>query len=293
MVRMRWCNKMILFPEYRERGALYLIYKMVRYSMLFQLLFYTVMGNYFFLGSMDHLLSRPGMVSATNKDSINISRCTALYDAARFNSGSWFIALYLLCLAYATVLEHEDWDYTSLPEDYFYSFLFAGPPAFIAVCTFIVPLILNPFVLGWPFNPPLCGKKKQLPDRTLPKSQSHRRTQSNPGKVVGLDTFMTVDAARELNKEMGRVHKKPDVELGSLATHEFGGAKYPLSTAGKTLIQDQNAARNLPLKQTKSREEMKSRDRSYPRPEQRASNSQYQRSRPKQPNRSDPTLAMI
>mmetsp|Transcript_108151 Transcript_108151/g.161785 ORF Transcript_108151/g.161785 Transcript_108151/m.161785 type:complete len:975 (+) Transcript_108151:129-3053(+) len=296
MVRMRWCNKMILFPEYRNRGACYLIYMKVRYCMFFQLLFYTVMGNYFFLGSMDHLLSKPGVVSATNKDSINISRCTALYDVIKFNSGSWLIALYLLCLAYATVLENEDWDYTSFPEDYLYSFLFAGPPAFIAVCTFIVPLILNPFVLGWPFNPPLCAKKKKQPDRSLPRSQSHRRTQPNSGKVVGLDTFMTVDAARELNKEMGRVHKKPDVELGSLATHEFGGgSKYPMSAAGNTLLQDLNAGKKpQPVKQTKSREEMKARDRSYHRPEQRASNPQFQRSRTTQPHRaSDPTLAMI
>lgn len=202
--------------------------------MLFQLLFYTVMGNYFFLGSMDHLLSKPGIVSATNKDSINISRCRALWDAAKFNSGSWLIGLYMVCLAYATVLEQEDWCYDCFPEDYLYAFLFAGPPALIAALSVIVPIILNPFILGWPFNPPLCGgQKKKVPDRTLPKTQSQRRnhSSSNGRTVVGLDTFMNVDAARELNKEMGRVHKKPDVELGSLATHEFGG-RYPLSATG-------------------------------------------------------------
>ena len=292
----------MLFPEYRNRGACYLVFMKVRYSMLFQLLFYTVMGNYFFLGSMDHLLAKPGIVSATNKDSINISRCTALYDVIKFNSGSWMIALYMLGLSYATVLEHEEWDYTSFPEDYLYSFLFAGPPAFIAVMTFIVPLILNPYVLGWPFNPPLCRKKKDEKDRTLPRSQSHRRTQSSNGRVVGLDTFMSVDAARELNKEMGRVSKKPDVELGSLATHEFGGSKYPLSSAGQTILGDANGmttARNIQMKHGLPKEEPRSRDympqhlRKTPSSHQRPSSASQQQ-RPRQSTgRNDPNLAMI
>jgi hypothetical protein len=50
MVRMHMTNRKLLFPEYRDRSAFYLVYKMIRYCMFFQLLFYSVMGNYFFLG---------------------------------------------------------------------------------------------------------------------------------------------------------------------------------------------------------------------------------------------------
>jgi hypothetical protein len=116
--------------------------------MLFQLLFYSVMGNYFFLGSMDHLLSKPGIVSATNKDSIKITRCVALYDVVRFNSGSYLLSFYMLCLAYVSVLKDSNWHYDSMPPDLLYSLLFAAPAAFMSVMAFIVPLILNPFVVS-------------------------------------------------------------------------------------------------------------------------------------------------
>lgn len=148
MVRMRLANKYLLFPEYRNRGIFYLVFQMVRYSMLFQLLFYSVMGNYFFLGSMDHLLSKPGIVSATNKDSIKITRRAALYDVLCFNSGSYLLSFYMLCLAYATVFKDADWEFDSMPPDLLYSLLFAGPAAFMSVMAFIVPLILNPFVVS-------------------------------------------------------------------------------------------------------------------------------------------------
>jgi hypothetical protein len=72
-------------------------------------------GNYYFLGSMDHLLSRPGVVSTTNKDSITISRCSALYELMKFNIGSWMIALFLGGLVYAVVLESLDWKMDALP----------------------------------------------------------------------------------------------------------------------------------------------------------------------------------
>lgn len=47
---------------------------------------------------------------------------------------------------------------------------------------------------------------------------------------MDLKTFMgaTVDPAKELMMESGRVEGRPDVELGSLATNEFG-SKYPIS----------------------------------------------------------------
>jgi hypothetical protein len=267
MIRMRLANKNLLFPEYRNRGILYLAYKMIRYSMLFQLLFYSVMGNYFFLGSMDHLLSKPGIVSATNKDSIKITRCVALYDVIRFNSGSFLLSFYMLCLAYVTVLKDADWDYESMPPDLLYSLLFAAPAAFMSVMAFIVPFILNPFVvsadeavglclaialiravanaslclvrmylqLGWPFNPPLCSRKMKPPDDDASVIRLHKRSASG-GEVVDLKTFMgaTTDPAKELMKESDRVEGRPDVELGSLATHEFG-SKNPISIVSPDL----------------------------------------------------------
>lgn len=236
MVRMHWTNKNLLFPEYRKRGALYLVYKMVRYCMFFQVLFYSVMGNYFYLGSMDHLMSKTAIVSATNKDSINIGRCTALYDVIRFNIGSWTIALYTIGLSYAVWMKAVDWDYTAIPdinnEDQLGALLFGGPATFMALMAFIIPLIMNPFVLGWPFNPPLWCCRPKKPTKKVNKMPASTRDLKSGGKVVDLNTFMSSDAASKLEKEAGRVQNRPDVELGSLATNDFGGGNaYPISVA--------------------------------------------------------------
>ena len=239
MVKMHWANKNLLFPKYRERGICYLIYKKIRYSMMFQILFYTVMGNYFFLGSMDHLMGRTQVVSATNKESINIGRCTAFMDMIRFNLGSYAIALYMLGLAYLTVLETVEWDYTAIPfgDDLVSSILFAGPPALIAVTSVIVPIILNPYILGWPFYPPFggcCGGKKRREKSEKWEKAGTPRTQRSSNGLVDLNTFMASTADQKLGKEMVRVANKPDVELGSLATYEIGGAtKYGMSIAGE------------------------------------------------------------
>eukprot|EP00934_Nitzschia_sp_Nitz4_P007226 Nitzschia sp. Nitz4//scaffold7_size249615//86824//89908//NITZ4_001163-RA/size249615-processed-gene-0.135-mRNA-1//1//CDS//3329558400//7216//frame0 len=235
MLRMHWANKKLLFPEYRQRIPLFLISQMIRYCMCFQLLFYSVMGNYFFLGSMDHLLSRPGIVGATNKDSIKLTRCVAFADMVKFNSGSWSIAILILALSYATWLERVDWDYTMIPDIYdqehFDALLFAAPASFMAILAFIIPIILNPFILGWPFNPPLCGSKQV---KTKSPNVSTRNLTAPGSKVVDLHTFMaTSDAADKLEREAGRVQDRPDVELGSLATNDLGGASkgYPISVA--------------------------------------------------------------
>jgi hypothetical protein len=218
MMKMKWANNNILFPEFRQRGYLYLVYRLVRYCMMFQLLFYTVMGNYFFLGSMDHLLARPGIVSATNKDSITITRCTAFCDMVKFNIGSWAIAIFILGLSYVVILENEDWDYSKVPDDLVYVVLFAGPACFLAIAAFIIPIILNPFILGWPFNPPLCRRR----DDSDQVSHQHT-TSSGKSKTVDLHTFMN-GADSKLDREIGRTQQKPDVELGSLGSNDFGGA---------------------------------------------------------------------
>eukprot|EP00980_Cylindrotheca_fusiformis_P012769 scaffold3120_cov73-Cylindrotheca_fusiformis.AAC.5 len=226
MVRMHWANKNIFFTKYRQNGVCHLVYKTVRYCMLFQVMFYSVMGMYFFLGSMDHLLSKTGVVGATNKDSVKISRCTAFMDTARFNMGSWLIAIYLIVMAYLTVLQDEDWDVSSYPtgDQIVSTALFAGPPVLIALFAFIVPIIMNPHILGWPFYPPFggcCGGSKSSSNNNSKKYAKPSKSNQN---VVDLNTFMTgssPQAEERLEKEIERLQRKPDVELGSLATNEM------------------------------------------------------------------------
>mmetsp|Transcript_14681 Transcript_14681/g.35801 ORF Transcript_14681/g.35801 Transcript_14681/m.35801 type:complete len:1054 (+) Transcript_14681:200-3361(+) len=231
MVRMKWCNNNILFPEYRHNNSLYLVWRLIRYCMYFQMTFYSVMGNYFFLGSMDHMLARSGIVSATNKDSIEISRCTALWDLIKFNLGSWGIAIYMLALCYLVILQDADWNFTEWPKNRLDVFLFTLPAAFISICAFIVPIILNPFVLGWPFNPPLCRRFVPNDDEDDEEIYPTKRRNAS-GRTVDLNTFMNAD--KRLDKEIGRTHDRPDVEIGSIATKDlrkdsaYGGATFAM-----------------------------------------------------------------
>jgi hypothetical protein len=149
-----------------------------------------------------------------------------------------------------TVLESLDWDYTAYPtgDDMLSNALFAGPPALMALFAVVVPIILNPYILGWPFYPPfggLFGKKKELNNMDDWKLSKNKKTKS--GKVVDLNTFMTTSAQAEqkLEKEIGRVQNKPDVELGSLATYEQGG-RFPMSVA--TSPYSPETTRHLALK---------------------------------------------
>ncbi len=180
-------------------------------------------------------MSKTAIVSATNKDSINIGRCTALYDVVRFNSGSWTLATYIILLSYAVWMEKVDWDYTAIPdyknEDHFNALLFGAPATFMALMAFIIPIVMNPFVLGWPFNPPLWCCRPKKPVKKPIKMPASTRDLKSGGKVVDLNTFMSSDAAAKLEKEAGRVQHRPDVELGSLATNDFGDRAYPISVA--------------------------------------------------------------
>lgn len=219
ILRMHFINNKLLFPEYRKKygGSCYLVFVMIRYCMTFQFLFYSVATfTFYFLGSMDHLLARPGVVSATNKDSITISRCTAFWEMAKFNSSSWALAFLVGALGYLTVLQDEGWDYKKIPEDIVGHALFAGPAIFLMVMCFIVPVIMNPYILGWPF---LCRKKrpkKQAPKKKMVKKDSLGR------EIVDFNTFMKT--AEELQEEIERVEGKPDVELGSLGTKDLRSA---------------------------------------------------------------------
>jgi len=199
LLRMHFINNKLLFPEYRKRyfGSLYIVWCMLRYCLVFQFLFYNVATfTFYFLGSMDHLMAKPGIVGATNKDSITIGRCVALWDTMKFNSGSWLIAFVLAALAYCTILQEYNWDIFQYPTDsdeIVQHALFAGPPAFLALLAVIVPLILNPWILGWP-----CLRKPKKPKEK--PTYPHRRT------------------IKELNKEIERTHNKPDIVLGSMRT---------------------------------------------------------------------------
>ncbi|CAB9498578.1 Conserved hypothetical, protein [Seminavis robusta] len=227
MLRMHFINRNLFFTEYAKRGKLYLIWKMTRYALFFQIFFYSAMGNYFFLGSMDHLLSRPNICGATNKDSITVSRCIALWETAKFNAGSWGISLFALLLAYATVIQEYDWDVTHMPEwstwddpesPLFDILLFAAPAAFFALLTYIVPILMNPFILGWPFY------RKPRQTKPKPKKSDSRRFKAPRDAEIGtntvsVDTFMQTEA--QLHREIERNQARPDMELGSLATNDL------------------------------------------------------------------------
>ena len=211
LLRMHYINNKLLFPEYRKKccGALYIIFVKLRYCLVFQFFFYSVASiTFYFLGSMDHMLSRPTICGATNKDSIEHSRCAAFTSMVRFNSGSWLIALLIGGMGYATVLVDYNWDPRVYPEgdDLIKHAMFAGPPVFFALLAFIVPIIFNPYILGWPF---ICNRKKK--ETEYPKPQIKKDAL---GRVVDIKTFM--DASQKINKEMDRVSGKKDVELGTV-----------------------------------------------------------------------------
>jgi hypothetical protein len=162
LCRMHSCNRNLLFPEYRKRSKLYLVYKQLRYALMFQANFYTVMSNYFCLGGLDHLMARSRICGATNKDLLRMNTCTALAEICKFNSGSWTIAILLALLALATVW--EDYGYTTdgqvltsrIPS--LEALLFAVPALYISFCSFTVPIMLNPYVWGCYRRP----EKKQV-----------------------------------------------------------------------------------------------------------------------------------
>ena len=148
-----------------------------------------------------------------------MSRCEAFWNMAKFNSGSWFLALSLLGLAWATVIEDYDWNYLAYPNTMdmiIKHAMFAGPAALLAIMAFLNPIMLNPYVLGWPFLRKGKAKKEPKKKRVLKKDPL--------GRPMHLQAFM--DRAEQLHSEIERVEDKPDVELGSLATREVVGRSY-------------------------------------------------------------------
>ena len=173
--------------------------------MTFQIMFYTVMGNYFFLGGVDHLMSRTRICGATNKDPLKVSCFTALSDICAFNSGSWTIALLLAILAVATlwsglgytydlaeIAERLSNPFSSFPSDplldslgrpnpplqpIFGSLLFAAPTVLMSICAVCIPIIMNPYVWG-------CYK------RSKPKTIKRESKMDITSVVGSVDTKM-------------------------------------------------------------------------------------------------------
>jgi hypothetical protein len=134
----------------------------------------------------------------------------------KFNIGSWVIAVFLGGLAYAVILESVDWKIDALPEttdDWVQAAVFSGATAVLSIFAFVVPIILNPYILGWPFYRRSKKTKEESAKNVASKKDFLGRD------IVGVGTF--IDKSKELDKEMKRVQRKADVELGSLATHEL------------------------------------------------------------------------
>ena len=139
MIKMFIKNKSLFFYEYSSKGIISMVWKLVLYSMSFQFLFYTVMANFAFLGSMDHLLSSSELFTSTNKDVIQLSRWAAFWETVRFNRGSFLVASFLGGLAAVVFLDAWTDDLTG-------TLLFTAPAFYLALATFTVPFALNPFI---------------------------------------------------------------------------------------------------------------------------------------------------
>jgi hypothetical protein len=171
-------------------------------------------------------------VSATNKDSITVSRCSAFYEMMKFNMGSWSIALVLGGLAYAVALQGLDWKIDALPEstdDWIRVAIFSGPTVLLSIFAFVVPIVLNPYILGWPFyrRNKKATKNQEPAKKVTPKEDLLGRN------MVDVGTF--INKANELDKEIERVQGKADVELGSLATHELRSSVSPKKQIAKRI----------------------------------------------------------
>ena len=206
LIKVRLANPNLLFPNYRKNSIWYLVYKQMRYSMLYRFLFYSIMPSYYFLGSMDHLLQRYSIVTAISKYDRRffIGRCIAFKNTLVFNCSSWLIGFYLLWLCFTVILSQEDWDwlFVTVPKDWLYLALFIGPALLLAVLMGIMPLLLNPYVLGWPFYPPLCRAKNEGEMQQIaPRGSTESRISS-----------------RMLQRKMRTSLNDPDAEVGSVTT---------------------------------------------------------------------------
>jgi hypothetical protein len=135
-------------------------------------------------------------------------------------------------LAYAVVLEGLDWKIDALPEttdDWIQIAMFLGTTALLSIFAFVVPIILNLYILGWPFY--RRSKKPKKKNEPVKKVTSKKDLLGRD--MVDVGTF--VDKAKELDKEIERVQGKADVGLGSLATHELRSNASPTRETSKRI----------------------------------------------------------
>lgn len=191
MIRMYCINKNLFFVEYRK-NILVMLWKLLFQAYPFQFLFFSVMANYCFLGSMDHLMSFAGSLSATNKDAIDIPCWRALIGTLEFNRGSFLLSCFLGGLAgmvfYSAWLEEGMGIFTEHYEVLF----FVAPAVYLCLMSFVVPFLLNPYI--WCGCATGCGRKKgrskrqkeerqqkltaKKPQQKLKKPQQKKRTET-------------------------------------------------------------------------------------------------------------------
>jgi Glycosyl transferase family group 2 len=225
MLRMNAINKKLYFQEYRKKwfNGCCIIYTQLRYSFLFQFLFYNVATfTFYFMGSMDHMLARPTTIGSTDKDFMKISRAKALCDTISLNLGSWVVAFIMLLLAYATVLQSFEWDASITPDskrEYLQHSLFAAPAAFLALLAFVVPIILNPYILGWPFFRQKLGVIP-VTKSPAPLKSPTERTLSLISSKANDDNGLN-DATAEESDDRFLTKGEIDLETGSLTTNDL------------------------------------------------------------------------
>jgi hypothetical protein len=128
----------------------------------------------------------------------------------------------MILLAYGTVLQSFEWDASITPDserEYLQHSLFAAPAAILAVMAFVVPIILNPYILGWPF---LRLKKVSIPIAKSPVAAKipTERTMSLPSsKTLQDDTLKNSSA--DANDKTFLTADEMDLETGSLTTNDL------------------------------------------------------------------------
>jgi hypothetical protein len=107
--------------------------------------------------------------------------------------------------------------------------MFSGPTILLSIFAFVVPIILNPYILGWPFY----RRNKKAPKKQEPVKKVTPKEDLLGQNMVDVGTF--INKAKELDKEIERVQGKADVELGSLATHELRSSVSPKKQIAKRI----------------------------------------------------------
>lgn len=208
MFRLRKNNIKLLGQQKKQFGG-YCCFALstIRYCVLQMLIQPISFIMFSFLGATDHLVSKQFSGSLPYRYQRIRYRCSSVMQLVRCNIGSWYLAVVLAGLAYATVLRKTDWDPFVLPDDLATHVLFAGPALYLAAVTLFVPIILNPYVIGCPF---FC----QSNGITGPRQPAHSRpAEGIEVKVEDLGSFLA--ASKALDAEMRHLDSKPDIELAS------------------------------------------------------------------------------